>query len=171
MLQVLAGREVYVVELPFFCEVFFFAALMLRGKHDCIIDASSSVCTAVTKAVKWHSYRATSRQSCSGALVMWVPRALKYVSIFIICGHCRRTADATKSSKYFMIALLLRRCSAKWSLACRLVMWCYFIATSARSCDLEDLIVRDALLIFIRISACSQISISNNNCKYIVIIV
>ena len=41
---------VFIVELPFFCNVYFVAALKLRGK--CILDVSSSACTAVTEAVK-----------------------------------------------------------------------------------------------------------------------
>jgi len=41
---------VFIVELPFFCNVYFVVALKLRSK--CILDASSSACTAVTEAVK-----------------------------------------------------------------------------------------------------------------------
>ena len=41
---------VFIVELPFLCNVYFVVALKLRGK--CILDASSSACTAVTEAVK-----------------------------------------------------------------------------------------------------------------------
>ena len=43
---------VFIVELPFFCNVYFVVALKLRGKHDCVLDASSSACTAVTEAVE-----------------------------------------------------------------------------------------------------------------------
>ena len=43
---------IFIVELPFFCNVYFVVALKLRGKHDCVLDASSSACTAVTEAVE-----------------------------------------------------------------------------------------------------------------------
>ena len=90
-----------------------------------------------------------------------------YFSFFLSFRRCRRTADATKNhqtklcSRYFSAALLSRIVPSVSSILLK--------ATSTRSCDLEDLIPEESLLIFINITLCAYPSLIDGEIEVMLI--
>ena len=136
---------VFIVELPFFCNVFF----------CCCTQAARKVHTWCIFVRMHSSDRSGEMTFIPGddvqTFLFWrigcvVPSSSEaYFSFFLSFSRCRRTADATKNhqtklcSRYFYAALLSRIVPSVSSILLK--------ATSTRSCDLEDLIPKQSLLI------------------------